>query len=350
MSPQLDELRLASSAQVSGMLISQWMAEAIRAAAEIGAGDALAAGPLTGAEVAERLGSDPDYTHRLLLALVPLELVEFEDGRFSLTDRGQCLVSDSPTTIKSWVRLMGSGMASQSWSSLGECVRRGQMASTVDESRSDSDTALWDEMEDDPEASEVFHRAMMEITRDSAPPIVAGLDLEDARRVVDVGGGAGGLLCAVLDANPHLEGIAFDLPNARRTAHKIFAERGLADRASFVPGSFFETPLPPADVYTLKNVIHDWDDEHSVRIFENCRRTMAEGSRLMLVEAPLVEEQDRSTTLLDWFMAFADLNVMVNNGGRERTEAEYRELVASCGLQVHDVRDTGLFSIFEITR
>jgi precorrin-6B methylase 2 len=347
MSPQLDELRLASSAQVSGMLISQWMAEAIRAGAELGIGDALADGPLTSAEVADRLVTDPDYTHRLLLALVPLELVEQVGDRFQLTDRGHCLASDSPTTIKAWVRLMGSGMAGKSWSSLGECVRTGQMASKVDASRPDTDTALWDEMQDDPEAAEIFHRAMMEITRDSAPPVVAGLDLDADRRVVDVGGGAGGLLCAVLEANPHLEGIAFDLGNARPTAEKVFAERGLADRASFVAGSFFDDPLPDADVYLMKNVIHDWDDEHAARILDNCRRTMAEGSRLMLVEAPLGEE--RSTTLLDWFMSFADLNVMVNNGGRERTEAEYRELVSAAGLQVAGVRDTGLFSIFEIT-
>jgi hypothetical protein len=95
----------------------------------------------------------------------------------------------------------------------------------------------------------------------------------------------------------------------------------------------------------LKNVIHDWDDEHSLRILENCRETMQPGARLLIVEAPLPEERSNST--FDWFMAFADLNVLVNNGGRERTLAQYEELLTRTGLELVEVHDAALFSVIE---
>lgn len=349
MSPTLDEQTLPPAVQVSRMMLSQWMTETIRAAVELGIGDELAGGPRCSTVLSERLHTDPDSTRRLMFALVALDLAEqIDDGRFALTEAGQCLSADSPSTIHAWVRLLGSGLPAQGWSALGECVRTGEMASKVQSGRPDSDSALWDELGADPEAAEIFHRAMLEITRDSAPPIVASIDFNGARRVLDVGGGAGGLLCAVLDANPELEGAVMDLDNARATAGKVFAERGLADRASFASGSFFDEPLPPADVYLMKNVIHDWDDEHSHRILVNCRETMPEGARLLIVEAPLPEEPERSNSFLDWFMAFADLNVLVNNGGRERTEAQYRALVSAAGMEVTEVRDAGLFSVIEV--
>jgi O-methyltransferase domain/Dimerisation domain len=346
MAPQIQET-LPPAVQVSQMMVSQWMSQAIRAAAELGIGDALADGPLTSAEVSERLATDPDATHRLLIALMPLDLVEQSDDGFELTESGRCLVTGSPTSIHAWVRLLGSGLPAVGWGALPESVRTGQMASKLQDGRPDTDSALWDELAADPEAAETFHRAMYEITRDSAPPIAAAIDFNGARRVVDVGGGAGGLLCAVLDVNPHLEGVVLDLAPARLSASKLFAERGLADRASFVAGDFFESPLPPADVYLMKNVIHDWDDAHAHRILDNWRRTTPDGARLMVVEAPLPEQRSNST--LDWFLAFADLNVMVNNGGRERTEGEYRELLTAAGLEVTGIHDAQLFSVIEAT-
>jgi hypothetical protein len=346
MSPQLEAQTLPPAAQVSRMMVSQWMAEAIRAAAELGVGDVLVERPMTSDEVARRLGSEPDHTRRLLLAIVALDLaVCNDDGTFELTEAGACLDRTSPLSIHAWVRLISSGLPAMGWSVLGDVVRQGKMASKLQDGRPDSETALWDELAADPQAAELFHRAMYEITRDAAIPVAAAIDLSANRRVIDVGGGAGGLLCAVLDAHEHMEGAVFDLPNAEASAVKLHAERGLADRAGFIGGSFFEDPLPPADVYMMKNVIHDWDDEHSHKILVQTRETASPGARIMIVEAPLPEE--RGNSFYDWFMAFADLNVMINNGGRERTEDEYRVLLERAGLELVDVRDAGLFSVFE---
>ena len=101
---------------------------------------------------------------------------------------------------------------------------------------------------------------------------------------MDVGGGYGELLCAMLEAHPTLEGTLFDLPHAREGALALFAERGLSARASYVSGNFFEAPPPPGDVYVLKSVIHDWDDACSLRILARCREAMSETARLVLIE------------------------------------------------------------------
>jgi len=124
---------------------------------------------------------------------------------------------------------------------------------------------------------------------------------------------------------------------------------GPVARARYVAGSFFDTPPPPADVYLLKSVIHDWDDERSLRILARCREAMGPGTRLVLVEA--TAGGPAGDPLAGWFMAFSDLNMLVNTGGRERTEGEYVALLRAAGLEVTAVKQTGTFyHVFESVR
>ena len=195
----------------------------------------------------------------------------------------------------------------------------------------------------------VFNLAMVELTSGVAPDIVGAVDLHGARRVVDVGGGSGALLCAALEAQPALEGAVYDLEHARAGALELFASRGLSARASYVVGDVFAAPPPSADVFLLKSVIHDWDDERSLQILGRCREAMAGGSRLLLIEPPA--PTGPGNPLLEWFLTFSDLNMLVNTGGRERTEAEYRELLERAGLRVLAVRETpSFFRVFETVR
>jgi hypothetical protein len=203
----------------------------------------------------------------------------------------------------------------------------------------------------DAQGAAVFHQAMGEWTRGVAPDIVASIDFVHSARVVDVGGGYGELLCAVLDAHPRLEGCVFDLAHARDGAAALFEQRGVASRASFVGGSFFEAPPPPADTYLLKSVIHDWDDARSRAILERCREAMSGEARLLLIEPP-APAPGLGQSGLSWIVAFSDLNMLVNTGGRERTEADYRALLRTAGLRVVAVRPTagGYYSVFETQR
>ncbi|KYF60764.1 hypothetical protein BE15_08650 [Sorangium cellulosum] len=190
---------------------------------------------------------------------------------------------------------------------------------------------------------------MVELTRGVAPGIVGAIDLGGVRRVVDVGGGHGALLCAILEAHPAVEGAVFDLEHAREGALALFASRGVAARASFVAGSCFDAAPPPADVYVMKSVIHDWDDARSLQIVGKCREAIADGARLLVVEPPAPTARGNAT--LDWILTFSDINMLVNTGGRERTEAEYRALLEAAGLCVTCVREApSFFRVFEAVR
>jgi hypothetical protein len=163
--------------------------------------------------------------------------------------------------------------------------------------------------------------------------------------VTDVGGGHGALLAAALRAHSHLRGAVYDLEHARAGAEALFAREGLADRARFVAGDLFRSSPPPADVVLLKSVLHDWSDERCAAIFASIRRSMPREGRLIVVE-PIAREATNDS--FAWFMAFSDLNMLVNAGGKERDEAGYRTLLERAGFHVGSVRAGGdFYSCFE---
>ncbi|WP_437927447.1 methyltransferase [Sorangium sp. So ce291] len=335
--------------RLNQMIMSLWVPQVVHAAAELGVADALADGPLPSGDVAARLGTHPDATERLLRALVTLELLVARGERFELTEMGRFLQTSSPLSKRAWSRLMGGPGVWQAWGRLADCVRTGRMAWGSGDAAASSGTEHFDELGRDPAAAAIFHQAMVELTRGVAPGIVAAVDLRGARRVIDVGGGYGALLCAILEAHPEVEGAVFDLEHARKGALELFASRGVAARASFVAGSCFDAAPPAADVYVLKSVIHDWDDARSLQILGRCRDAMANGARLLVVEPPAPTARGNAT--LEWVLTFSDINMLVNTGGRERTEAEYRALLDAAGLRVDAVRETpSFFRVFEAAR
>lgn len=336
-------------ARLTQMILSLWVPQVIHAAAELGVADVLAGGPLSGRAVAERLKTHPDATERLLRALVTLGLLTARGEQFELTELGRCLETRSPTSRRAWARLMGGQGVWQAWGRLTDCIRTGKMAWSHGNGAGESGTEVFDAMASDPAAAAIFHQAMVELTRGVAPGIVQVMDWGGVRRVVDVGGGYGALLCAILEARPEIEGIVFDLENARGGALEMFAARGVAERASFVAGSFFDVPPPAADLYVLKSVIHDWDDARSLRILGRCREVMDDRARLVVVEPPAPVA--RGSGASEWIMTFSDINMLVNTGGRERTADEYRALLEAAKLRVTGVRATpSMYSVFEAVR
>ena len=335
--------KLPPAVQLSQMIVSLWVPQAINAAAELGLADLLSGGSLSSQATAERLGTHSDATERLMRALATLGLLSRTEDGYALTELGRCLESRAPASRRAWSRLMGGRDVWDSWGRLAESVRTGRKAYGGGE----ADT--FDALAADPENAAVFHQAMADLTRSVAPAVARTIDLAGARSVVDVGGGYGELLCAMLEAYPQLEGAVFDLPHAREGAIALFAEREFSPRASYVSGSFLEAPPPPADVYVLKSVIHDWDDARSLRILARCREAMNETARLVLVE-PAAGALS-GDPMSDWFLAFSDLNMLVNTGGRERSESEYVALLEAARLRVTAVRETRTFYlVFESVR
>jgi SAM-dependent methyltransferase len=331
--PEANRSQIPPRFQLARLISSIWVPQAIYAAAKLGLPDVLAPGPLSGRQVAEKAGTHPDATQRLLRALAVLELVHQRgDGRFELTPLGSCLTSDAPDSVRSWALLWGGPMMWPSWGHLADCVRTGEMAPKLLEGVN----SPFELMERYPEDEEHFNRSMLELTRGVAAVLPAVYDFSDCTLVADVGGGYGALLPSILHANPRLRGLVYDLARCTDGARDLMAAEGLADRCVFQAGDFFTSVPRGADVYLLKSVIHDWDDAHSRSILERCREAMRPGARLLVLEWIVPDPVGPG----DAGIVGTDLNMLVMVGGRERTEAEYRKLIASAGLRVARVIPT----------
>jgi len=168
----------------------------------------------------------------------------------------------------------------------------------------------------------------------STEAIVSRFDFTQFARIVDVGGGTGTLLTAILKRNPGVRGVLFDLPAVIDRATAQLSSAGLSSRCECIAGDFFSAALPAGDAYILASILHDWDDEHAAAILRNCRRAMSPGNTLLIAEA-LIPPGDQPS-----FAKILDLTMLVINGGRQRTEAESRALLAAEGFELQRVMAT----------
>lgn len=307
---------------------ASWTTQAIAAAVELRIPELLAATPLASEALARAAGCDTKSLRRLLVALASLDLVDHDErGRFVLTKSGALLRADADESLAAWA-LFNGRHAARTWSRLADCVRSGRSARTNSGGSDD-----FNHLDTDPEAADLFHRAMTDLTQPIATAFATAVDLGQARRVVDVGGGYGRLIATVLVAYPGVHGVLFDVAHAIAAAAPQLERAGVAGRCELVCGSFFEAVPAGADVYLLKSVLHDWDDERSATILGACRRAMEScaDARLFVIERIAPERFGR--TARDRAIARSDLNMLVSLGGRERTEAEYRAMLCRAGLE-----------------
>jgi hypothetical protein len=195
------------------------------------------------------------------------------------------------------------------------------------------------------EAGKIFNRAMTNLSLLTAPAVVEAYDFSGIGKLVDIAGGHGLLLAAILKANPHLQGILFDLPFVIENAGELLESEGVAARTVKISGNFFESVPADADAYMMKHIIHDWDDEQSMRILQSIRRAMNENSKVLIVEMIVPTGNDPSPA------KGLDLVMLTMEGGKERTEKEYRELLEAAGLRLTRVIPTrSPFSIIEAVK
>lgn len=328
--------------EIGKLMMGLWVPQALHAAADLGLADAMADGPLSASELSRRLATHPGATARLLEALCVLNVVERAPAGFALAPLGQFLRSDVDGSRRAWARLMGGPEVWRAWGRLSECVRTGEAAYSLGEHRR-TETETFDALFADETAASVFHQAMADGTRSQTEAILSALELPAGATVVDVGGGFGELLCAALERDPTARGQVFDLAHAERGAVQLFCSRGLAGRAAFVSGNLFEDAPPSADWLLLKSVIHDWSDERSLRILESCARAIAGGGRLAVVEPFALPPGNGVSASFAWILAFSDLNMLVNTGGRERSRDQFASLAERAGLSVERVVSCGGF-------
>lgn len=293
-------------------------------AARLGLADHIHEGESTSPGLARRVGADEHALRRVMRGLVNIGvLVEDEGGRFGLTPIGEFLRSDVPNSLRDLAILSGEEFY-PAWGALLNTVRSGQTAFD-----SAFGTGFFRHLEQHPEAGERFNNFMVALTTDTAAAALEAYDFSAFRRVVDVGGGYGPLLAAILKANPQAEGVLFDTETITEGARRYLEGEGLLERCEIVAGDFFEAVPAGGGLYVLSQVLHDWDDEHGLRILKSCREAMPAGGTLLVLEAIMPERVSEPAGVVD-----SDLIMLAMTGGRERTEAEYRVLLAASGFRL----------------
>ena len=195
---------------------------------------------------------------------------------------------------------------------------------------------IWKYFAQNPENAAVFNDSMSGMTAAANEAITSVYDFSQFGKVIDIGGGHGGLITSILQKNPQTKGVLFDAPVVIEGARSKLESAGVADRCETVPGDFFQAVPAGGDAYVMKWIIHDWEDEKAIRILKNCREHMQQNNRLIVVDCvvPENDEPDFSKTF--------DLNMMVMTGGKERTAAEFRELLAAAGFKLLRVIPTNV--------
>ncbi|HVF02191.1 MAG TPA: methyltransferase [Rubrobacteraceae bacterium] len=310
--------------------------QAIHVAATLGIADLLEDGPRSADELAEATGTHGPTLYRLLRALASVGVfAEQTDGRFGSTPFAEYLRTDAPGSLRGWAMYIGQPSFWTSWGHLLDSVRTGEPAFPEV-----NGTNAWEYLAAHPEESAIFDAAMTGLSAGVAEAVVQSYDFSGSSVLVDVGGGEGTLLAAILAANPALRGILFDQSHVVARAEDLLVRTGVADRCEVVSGSFFEAVPGGADAYLLKSIIHDWDDPAAIEILRKCRAAIAETGKLLLVEFVIEpgNEPDRAK--------FSDLNMLVMLGGQERTADDFERLYAEAGFRLTDIIRTG--SAFDI--
>ncbi|MEU0743267.1 methyltransferase [Streptomyces sp. NPDC006134] len=323
------------------LITAGWLGQAVSAAAELGLADALASGPRSVRDLAEATEAHAPSLYRLLRACADIGLFdEHDDQVFALTELGETLRDDSPVSLRNFAVWTGLPAERYAWAGLAGAVRTGQPAFPEVLGKS-----VWDYMQDHPDVLTVFDKAMTELSRQIIGPVVAAYGFGGFGTVVDVGGGRGALLAAVLAANPEARGILYDRPEVIARAGGPLREAGVDDRAQLIGGDFFDGVPRGGDAYVLSNIIHDWDDELSRRILAHCRDALPGDGRVLLVEA-VVPDRPRPTPTV----SLMDLDMLAVAGGRQRTAAEFEALLRTAGLRLERIVPGGHCSVVEASR
>ncbi len=303
------------------------LTQLVHVAAKLGVPDQLALRPQTVDELALAVGANVDALHRVLRALDSVGIfTQDASGKFSLTEEGSRLRSDAVDSMRGPAITYGEAWWWQAWGGLYDAVRTGVTAfDTV------HGVDLFSYLSREPQAASLFDGVMHGMTTRVAAAVAARYDFSAARTLLDIGGGQGALAAAILRANPQMSALLFDRPTVVERADKRLQELGIADRCKLVPGDFFVSVPGGADIVTLKDIIHDWDDERARAILSNIRRSMAGTAKLLLIERLIPPGNAPS------YGKLVDVTMLVLTGGRERTEDEYRALLGAAGFTIRSV-------------
>jgi hypothetical protein len=328
-------------AQMMQMITGFWTSCCIYNAAKLNIADLLAAKPQTAVHLAEATHSHAPSLYRVLRALASVGILnENEKGEFSNTALGDTLRSDVPGSMKA-MALAQLGDHYNAWGNLLYSIKTGGIAFDKVEGMS-----VWKYYETHPEEGVNFMKAMTGLTDAVIMNVLPAYDFTGFKTIVDIGGGNGALLMAVLGAAPAARGIVFDEEYVVAETQKSLAAKGFSQRCGTEGGSFFDFVPTAADAYLMKFVLHDWNDEQCITILQNCAKAMNPSAKLLVLESVIPEGNAPHPG------KFMDINMLAMTGGMERTEKEYAALFAKAGLKLSRVIHTHspMFSVLEVTK
>lgn len=319
------------AAAVIRLVRGSWLSLTLRAGCVLGVFDALDE-PRELDEVARRTATDEETLGRLLRVLADEGLVEATHGRWVVTSRGDLLRDGHPSGLRSLALMQTTSHNLDAWGHLDDAVRTGEGVYEQVHGRS-----LWEHLAQHPEEEAIFNAAMARRGGQQVEALLAAHDFDGVGLLVDVGGGRGSLVSALLDQQPGLRAVVADRPEVARAATEALAAAGLGDRGHGVPTDFFASVPAGGDVYVLSHVLHDWDDRAATAILRNVRAAMSDSARLLLVETVLDAPRPAA---VQPDVHLLDLHMLVMFGARERTQAEYDALLAAAGFAASELRPT----------
>jgi hypothetical protein len=331
---EADEIIL-NDPQASEKLLKQifdgsWMTQAIWVTAELGIADILATGSCSIKDLADQTNTQSNALYRIMRALASVGIFAQEpDGRFSITPPANLLRSNVPRSQRSFAIMMGAEFHG-AWGELLHTVRTGEPGF-----RKRFGNSAFQYMVEHPERHSIYDSAMGGYGQAEGEAMLDVYDFSAFRTVMDVGGGSGMLMAAILNRHPDLKGMLFDLPSVVDRARSFISDAGLTARCRIEGGDFFSSVPSGADVYVMQHILHDWEDPDAISILRNCREAMNSDGRILLIETVIPNGNEPC------FGKWLDL-MMLLVGGRERTEEEYRKLLSAAGLTLNRVIPTAL--------
>lgn len=325
------------SLKLREMLSGFWVTQMIYAVAKLGVADFLKEGPKHYAELATATGTKPDLLYRVLRGLASLGIfAEEPKDHFALTPLANLLQSDTPGSLK-YLAIFYGEQPYQTFGHLLHSLKTGEVAY-----EHLFGIHHFDYLKKDKEAAEIFNKAMTNISVEQAKAITATYDFSNIGTLVDIAGGQGLLLASVLKKYPKMKGILFDLPHVIEGAKDFLKSQNLLDRCQLIAGSFFEEVPKGGDAYMLKYIIHDWNDIENLKILKNCHQAMSWEAKLLVIEQVILPGNEPQ------FAKLADINMLIQLGGKERTSEEFQNLLDRAGFHLQKIIPTPyLLSVIE---
>lgn len=326
---------MTDRADLNSMMTGFMATQLLSIAARLGIADLVAGGPRTATELADQTRTHARSLYRFLRALTTFGVFAELDGEhFENTALSERLRTDVPGSLRNGAIDIGD-VSYRVWAEAMHTIRTGEPAA-----ERVLGMRAWEYRAQDPEAGEIFNRSMAESAASRVLPLLEWPWSGD-ETVVDVGGGNGALLIALLKRHSGLRGVVYDLPHTARQAEQAIADAGLDDRCSAVGGSFLET-LPAGDVYVFSAVLCDWADEQATSVLRRAREAMTDDGKVLIIESLVPEGPEPHTSKL------ADIYLLVAEGGHVRTMNEWRAMLGQVGLGLAGVRPSDRWSLLDV--